>query len=242
MNARLSSLFLVTCTAFFAGCFAFPATENPLPSIETADSRERSKTVVIMLPGRGDRADTFVEQGFFDAGRQLGFDTIAVDAHFGYYMKRSLLPRLHEDVIIPARAAGYEKVWLLGISMGGFGSVLYAANHPDMVDGVILLAPFLGERGAIEEILEDGGLAHWQSAESELEDHEVAMWSWLNEVTTEPVSKPLILGYGRSDRLAGAYGVLLEVLDPSSVYTREGGHNWKTWGPLWRQIASDLKF
>jgi len=242
MNTRLTHVLLLACMPMFSGCFAFPATENPLPGIEIMHGERRSEAVVVMLPGRGDRGDTFIAEGFDEAGRQLGFDTIAVDAHFGYYMKRNLLPRLHEDIILPARDAGYEKIWLLGISMGGFGSVLYAANHPDMIDGVVLLAPFLGERETIEEIVADGGLGRWDSASSELEDYEVAMWSWLDDVTSPPGTKPLILGYGRSDRLADAYGVLLDVLSPDSVYTIEGGHNWGTWRLLWAQIAPNLSF
>ena len=78
-----------------------------------------------MLPGRGDRGEVFVREGFEKAGQRLGFDTIMVDAHFGYYMKRSLIPALDEDIIQPALEAGYENIWLLGVSMGGFGSLLY---------------------------------------------------------------------------------------------------------------------
>jgi len=191
-----------------------------------------------MLPGRGDRADTFLKEGFQDAGKRYGFDTLLVDAHFGYYRKRELIPRLHEDIVLPARKAGYENIWLLGISMGGFGSVLYAAQYPDEIDGVILLAPFLGNENVIDEIEESGGLAHWDPAKSGLEAHEIAMWSWLQEETMGASQKPLILGYGQSDRLAGTYQVLLEPLDSSDVYTTEGGHNWKTWRILWAQISA----
>ena len=67
-------------------------------------------------------------------------DVIAADAHFGYYRARSVVDRLHEDLIAPV-ADRYERVWLVGISMGGFGSALYAMEHPDVVDGVIMLAP-----------------------------------------------------------------------------------------------------
>lgn len=241
MIRLLRNFILLICMPFIATCLAQPGTEKPLPSIAIVNATAHNDTVVIMLPGRGDRADTFISEGFDKAGRQFGFDTIAVDAHFGYYIERNLLPRLHEDIVLPARAAGYKRVWLLGISMGGFGSVLYAASYPDMVDGVILLAPFLGERDAIDEIVANGELSRWDANESELEDHEIEVWSWLNSVTTGLEGTPLILGYGRSDRLAGAYSVLLDVLDPASVYTIRGGHNWRTWGPLWMSIAADIK-
>ena len=225
-----------------AGCASAPPTENPMPSIAISGSDSSHETVVIMLPGRGDRANSFIRNGFPNAGELYGFDTIAADAHFGYFRQRNLVERLHEDIVLPARKAGYKKIWLLGISAGGFGSILYASQYPDQIDGVILLAPFLGDREAIDELVAAGGLAAWSADESKLRDYEIAIWSWLNKVTSEANRKPLLLGYGNADRLSGAYGVLLDVLDSSSVYTREGGHKWTTWTPLWDSISADLRF
>jgi len=213
-----------------------------MPAIETVDSNGRQNSVVIMLPGRGDRADSFIREGFEEAGERWGFDTIAVDAHFGYYMQRSLLPRLHEDVIAPARAAGYENVWLLGISMGGFGSLLYASEHPELVDGVILLAPFLGDEAAIEQILNNGGVENLAAVQTDIEDYEFAVWSWIREASNGRQPTPIILGYGLADSMAPGYRALTDVIEPASVYTLEGGHKWTTWGPLWQKIAADLEF
>ncbi len=227
----------ISLAALLSGCLGMPPTEIPLPSIVTADVNSRHDTVVIMLPGRGDRADTFIREEYQAAGEQRGFDTIATDAHFGYYMKRSLLPRLHEDIVQPAHEAGYENVWLLGISMGGFGSLLYASENPELVDGVILLAPFLGDSNSIEEIAASGGLMSWDAESSQLEDYEIRIWQWIRDTKT-----PLILGYGESDGMADGYRqVLTNMLEPSSVYTLEGGHNWTTWKPLWEQIAADFR-
>ena len=225
-----------------SGCAGTPATENPMPSITIPGSGSGHETLVIMLPGRGDRAATFTENGFQHAGELYGFDTIVADAHFGYYRKRNLVARLHEDIVLPARQAGYQKIWLLGISAGGFGSILYSSQYPEQIDGVILLAPFLGDREAIDELADSGGLAAWSADESKLKDYEIAIWSWLKEVTSEPTRKTLILGYGKADSMAGAYGVLTDVLDPSSVYTHEVGHKWTTWKPLWENISADLTF
>ena len=53
---------------------------------------------------------------------------------------------------------------------------------------------------------------------------------------------PVILGYGESDGMADGYrAVMTDVVEPSSVYTLEGGHKWTTWKPLWEQIAADLE-
>ena len=242
MHSALTRSILISLLMLASGCLGLHATEDPLPSIETVDPESRHDSVIIMLPGRGDRGDTFIKQGFHKAGQRFGFDTIAVDAHFAYYMQRSLLPRLHEDVVLPAREAGYKNVWLLGISMGGFGSLLYAAEYPGMIDGLILLAPFLGEQDAIEQVLANGGLASWDAENSQLEDYEIAVWSWLHETTKLPANTPIILGFGLSDGMAEGLRVLTEVIPPARVYTREGGHEWTTWGPLWEQIAADLEF
>lgn len=241
MNSHSRTLALLLVTLIVSGCIGMAPTEVPLPGIETADPNARHDTLVIMLPGRGDRADTFISQGFQEQGARLGFDTIAVDAHFGYYMKRSLLPRLHEDIVLPARSAGYKNVWLLGISMGGFGSLLYAAEHPDEVDGVILLAPYLGDRELAEEIDAAGGLASWSGEGSGFKDYEIGVWTWLQRATNGQRQTPVILGYGKSDGSAKTHAVLGDALESSSVYTLEGGHKWTTWKPLWEEIAAELE-
>jgi pimeloyl-ACP methyl ester carboxylesterase len=233
MVMRFSMLILYL---LLAGCFGMAPTEVPLPTIETANGAARNDTLVIMLPGRGDRADAFIREGFEKTGQEHGFDTIAADAHFGYYMKRILLPRLHEDIVLPAREAGYRNIWFLGISMGGFGSLLYAAENPDQVDGVILIAPFLGDAKGIDEIAQSGGLDKWDAGASRLEDYEIGVWEWLRDSDT-----PVILGFGESDGMAEGYRrILTDVLEPSRVYTLEGGHKWTTWKPLWDEIAADL--
>lgn len=240
MKSRFLTLAALSLLLSLPACVTLAPTEVPLPAIKHENTGSLKDALLIMLPGRGDRATTFVREDFQRAGKQLGFDTIAVDAHFGYYKDRSLVPRLHEDIVLPARADGYKNVWLLGISMGGYGALLYASQHPDLVDGVILLAPFLGSRAAIEEIRDSGSLNNWNENASGLQDHEIAIWAWLQNATRQSGSTPIFLGYGLSDPMAEAYDFLTDALDPSSVYTLEGGHKWTTWGPLWTKIAPDV--
>ena len=240
MKFRLINKALLSTVAFLSGCAGLAPTETPIPRIATVSADSPTDTLVIMLPGRGDRASTFIAQGFQEEGERLGFDTLAVDAHFGYYMKRSLLPRLHEDIVLPARAAGYENIWLLGVSMGGFGSLLYAAEHSDEVDGVILLAPYLGDETLAEEIDAGGGLAAWSGEGSDFKDYEIGVWAWLQSATEGRSGTPVILGYGESDGSAKTHAVLADGLEPSNVYTLPGGHKWTTWRPLWKDIAPEL--
>ncbi len=240
MNKLLKSVLVAASGLFLAGCFGMAPTQVPIPAIQTAAPETQNDTLVVMLPGRGDRADVFIREGFEQAGIQHGFDTVAVDAHLGYYMQRSLLERMHDDVITPARKAGYENIWLLGISMGGLGTLLYASEYPDEVAGVILLAPFLGDRSAIETIVEAGPLEDWDGQGKGLKDYEVMVWSYIRDARTGGGSTPLVLGYGLSDGMAEGYDKLIDFMNPSSVYTLEGGHKWTTWRPLWDQIAAEL--
>ena len=235
VTVLISSLFALS------GCFSVPPTAVPMPSISAVTERPANDTLIVMLPGRGDRAETFLEAGFLDAGSQWGFDVLAVDAHFGYYAERNLLPRLHEDIIVPARARGYENIWLLGISMGGFGTLLYAEEYPEDLGGIILLAPYIGEPGLATEIETAGGLSSWSGDAEGFNDFEIRIWAWLKRVTSQPEGTSVILGYGHSDRLARTYGPLVDALDPSRVFTRDGGHKWTTWGPLWAEIAATLE-
>ena len=52
------------------GCLGIPATEKPLPTILDTHGNKKNRSVVIMLPGRGDRGDTFRKHGFEQAGQQ----------------------------------------------------------------------------------------------------------------------------------------------------------------------------
>jgi pimeloyl-ACP methyl ester carboxylesterase len=39
---------------------------------------------------------------------------------------------------------GYGHVRAAGISLGGFGALLYASRYPEEVTGILAVAPFLG--------------------------------------------------------------------------------------------------
>lgn len=231
-----AALLLSIFTIPLAGCLGLPPVESTIPGTLTRSGDGRSDTLVVMLPGRGDRAEAFEVAGFEEAGLQFGFDSMAIDAHTGYYVQRSLVDRLHEDIVEPAREQGYRNVWILGISMGGLGALLYASEYPDHVDGLVLLAPYLGERRSIEMISASGSVsAHGDRAE-DLESYEIDIWTWLEDEPGEN-RPPIVLGYGTSDRMAAGYDSVMDLIQPSSVHTREGGHRWSTWRPLWDEIA-----
>ncbi|MCA1778091.1 MAG: alpha/beta hydrolase [Xanthomonadaceae bacterium] len=219
-----------------SGCSLFvPKATVPI-SVDSAQQDRESDTLIVMLPGRRSGEGDFRQQGFFDLVRDKGMDVLSVDGHFGYYMNRSITKRLHEDVIKPAREQGYTQIWLMGISLGGFGAILYAEDYPECVDGMFLLAPFTGDEKISEEIRNDGGLLAWNREFDSGKDYERRTWRRLQIEISRQDPPHVVLAYGISDRFADANAVIAEALPDSHVFTVEGGHNWDAWKPLWQNI------
>lgn len=203
------------------------------------------KTLLVMLPGSYSLPEEFRSEGFVDIARahHLAADLRLVDAHVRYYQNRSVVDRLAEDVMRPARAQGYRRIWLVGISIGAVGAMLYADAHPEDVDGVVLIAPYLGTQLTADEIKRAGGLARWPSPEVTPGDIDTILWHWLQGQTspTSGVKKlPLFLGYGEEDRFRYNDEVLRAALPPGRVFTAPGGHDWPAWRSLWERIARVL--
>lgn len=201
---------------------------------------EAAKTLIVMLPGRFDSPEDFSHHGFIKAVQQRGInaDIAAVDLHLGYYFARTAVQRLHEDIILPARRKGYEHIWFAGISLGGFGSLLYGQYHPDTISGMVLIAPYLGGSTTQDEIAAAGGLTKWRAGDPEPDDYERRLWAWLkaygDTVKQQADAEPKIyLGYGVSDRFAGSNRLAGAVLQHENVATTHGGHEWKPWLRLW---------
>jgi len=136
------------------GCAAMRPARTPIPRATHVSDGGAHQTLMVLLPGIRDTRDDFERHGFIAAVRErdLPVDLVAVDAHFGYYTKRTLIERLLADVIVPAREDGYDRVILVGVSLGGLGALITAREAPDQVDGIVLIAPFLGEKKFISEI------------------------------------------------------------------------------------------
>lgn len=193
------------------------------------------RVLLIMLPGATDKPRDFVERGFIRALRErnLAVDVAAIDAHIDYYFDQTIVERLHQDIVTPARSEGYAHIWLLGISLGGMGCLLYLREHAADIAGAVLLAPYLGSRGTIAEITGVGGFQHWTS-DCKTDDEERVFLAWLQTYPFRTRKLPKIyLGYGADDRFAPASKLLAERLPPPQVATIRGGHDWGTWLALW---------
>ncbi|QDZ26852.1 alpha/beta fold hydrolase [Noviherbaspirillum sp. UKPF54] len=219
------------------------------PMLKTAESLLRmeypgdssNKNLIVFLPGIGDLAEDFERNGFIADLRHYGItaDAVAVDAHYGYYASRAIHARIAEDVVDAAQEAGYERIWLAGISLGGFGASSFAALTSSRLSGLLLLAPYLGNGELVNEIASAGGVRQWKPGIVRAEDYPRAVWAWLKEnCAQQQPPLPIYLGYGAEDMFADANALLADVLPESQVYSVRGGHNWATWKKLWPHILA----
>ena len=208
----------------------------PTPMTSLRFGREGGTCLVVLLPGRGDSATTFLHRGFVEALLQSGADVeiISADATLGYYAAGTISERLEADLIEPARHD--RKVWLVGVSMGGLGVFDFARRHEAQVEGVIALAPFLGPESLGDEIRAAGGLRAWKNAGSGDEDYR-ELWAWLRDATVSG-NPELFLGYGEADRLASQDGVLGAALPSEHVARGPGGHEWRVWSVLFKELLA----
>ena len=108
---------------------------------------------------------------------------------------------------------------------------------------LILLAPFLGVRGTIAEVMRAGGLAGWQPGAIKPDDDERRLLAWLKAYApAAPASPRIYLGYGTEDRFAPASQLMAERLPPAQVVATPGGHDWATWLRLWRRLLNQDLF
>jgi pimeloyl-ACP methyl ester carboxylesterase len=196
---------------------------------------------MIFLPGIEDLAEDFEFHGFIDAMRERdeAVDAVALDAHYGYYATRTIHEKLTSEVLTPARNLGYERIWLVGISLGGLGALSYAARHPENVSGLVLLAPYLGDSVVINEIRTAGGVNAWSPATIKEADYQRMLWRWIKQYQAARLSPlPIYLGFGEQDAFVAANQLLAAVLPDDQVVTVRGGHDWTTWKALWQKLLA----
>ena len=226
-----------------AGCALVWRAPVPMRALDYPSPGGPARCLVVFLPGMGDSAEDFARYGFVDEvrGRGLSIDVVAANATIGYYSHGVFAERLATDVIGPRRARGYQQTWLIGPSMGGFGTLFYARQRLPDVTGVLALAPFLGDRKLVDEVYAAGGLDRWtgppRADKLTPDNYQREMLRWLQAVARGQEPAPIInLGFGRTDKLGRADELLAAVLSPERVYRTEGGHNWVPWRDLLRQF------
>lgn len=246
--SRVSGLFFLFAllSVFQYGCVR--PLSVPIETVLLAGIGQPHRILFIYLPGNGDAADAFKRNGLISLlrDRNISADVLGVNADLGYYRNGSIMDRLKQDVIDPAINRGYDRIWLVGNSLGAYGSILYAARYPADISGVVLLGAYAGERGIIREIEHAGGLRTWEPGAIEKKDWDRQFWSWLKQYEGHALEyPPVYLGYGRWDRFTYGQDLLATVLPADRVVVVSGGHDWSTWKLAWglllERIASQLK-
>jgi pimeloyl-ACP methyl ester carboxylesterase len=240
-----SKFFAISKSAIRISQFLFTVLRKPDPAKPLvaewhwATPGEHGQRLFVFLPGRRDRAFDFDRRGFITlAQRRIpGLDCVAVDATLGYYVNGSLAERLQREIIDPARALGYREIWFVGVSMGGLGAFFHERAYPGEVNGLILLAPFLGDdRKLFAEIDAAGGAVTWagsQPAPAEKpkkSEYQRELWRFLGRLALDQVPQLQIwIAYGDADRLLPGIERLRSVIPPERVFRLKGGHTWEVW-------------
>jgi pimeloyl-ACP methyl ester carboxylesterase len=189
-------------------------------------------TCIVLLPGAGNAAQDFETAGFGAAvhARGLPVELVPVELEFSHLTDRSVLERLRRGPCEAARAAGHRAVWLAGVSLGGFVALAFAERYPGELDGLCLIAPYLGTRLVTGEIGRAGGLACWNAGAVADDDEERRIWCFIQARLSRP---SIFLGYGSEDRFADSQRLLAAALPPASVVVVDGGHEWPVWRRVW---------
>jgi pimeloyl-ACP methyl ester carboxylesterase len=203
-------------------------------------AKTQAPTLLVFLPGANMAPSELVREGFVAAVRQQGLalDLMLPDANLNYVFDGSMKRRLEEEVFGVARAQGYQRIWLAGISMGGYIAMAYAAEHPNEIAGVLAMAPYVGRRPLLKQIVDAGGPAAWRRTAQPRDDKDLdhTLWMWLADPAR---TTPLWLGYGSEDRLAPGIEILAKSLPATQVQVVRGGHDWPPWRNLWAQWLQD---
>jgi hypothetical protein len=212
---------------------------NHFPASPSAAVPPGERLLVLMLPGAHMRPQEFAENGLVERLQDLAIDVVTLDIGLDAYLAGRVAMLVHDEVVAPAVARGYPRIWMLGVSLGGMGALGYARAYPDHLEGVILLAPFLGTRGTIAEIGRAGGLAAWEPDAATQTHPDGTLLFWLKGLGADRLTRPRVhLGYGREDPYGAASRLLQDRLPPSRVVSLAGGHDWATWRRLWPMVLA----
>jgi len=236
MDSVMKHYLVLLISPFLISCGLYPQTPMHVRSFPA--SERPAKHLIILLSGRGAQKTYFDDQQWVEIARQHGLDVdfIAPHAHFGYYLTQSLLTRLHEDVILPAKKKAYQTISIAGISMGGLGSILYSRKYPNEIDRLFLFAPSLGNKDVHDEIRQAGGLSQWQIKDENAHDWNYYIWQRMKEITQDPIAKKKIfLAYGKQDHLP-AHDILAQAIPEQQVITITGGHKDVIFTQLWEMM------
>ena len=160
----------------------------------------------------------------------------------GRHYRRTFSERVLSDVIGPARSRGYRTIWAVGVSLGGFGAIMFERDHPGTWDGVVLIAPFAGDQKDVLQRIHDAPSLQAVSFSPGRTDDDYTenFWHWLQQYQRNPAF-PILLGYGEQDRMQADQAIIAGILPAGTVVTIPGKHEWSVWRELWEALALQIR-
>jgi pimeloyl-ACP methyl ester carboxylesterase len=200
---------------------------------EPAQRGAIASTHLIVLPGAYQSPEDVIAAKFSYAmqKREIDADLSCVDLEPEFLTDRGALARLRDEIVAPSRRLGYAQLWLVGISLGGYVALDFVSSYPREIDGVCLLAPYLGSRNVAGEITAAGGLVAWSPGEIADDDEERRIWALVKSYSESATL--VYLGFGRDDRFASTQRIMAAALPSTACRIIAGGHDWTTWLALW---------
>ncbi|MEO7199901.1 MAG: alpha/beta hydrolase [Dokdonella sp.] len=229
-------LLLFASVLLLGACAVGGDITRPVPSSFIA-APQPAQRLVVVLPGRGDSLQGLNDTGVARVIQQHwpDADVILTGLSMPFYRQGQAVERLRTEVIEPARRANHQQVWLVGISLGGMGALLYDRQYPDQIDGLILLSPYLGQKGIHQEIRNSGGLLNWQAGPPQVIGADTVdreLWRYLQGWATRPQrTRSVWLAFGADEPFRESAELISPLLPADHVLMLPGRHNWKLWLP-----------
>jgi pimeloyl-ACP methyl ester carboxylesterase len=221
------SVLILAIVLLVSNCVFLKPASTPIPS-KYYNYSDSNSTLVLLLPGFGDSPTSFIKHGTVEQimACRPNSNILGVDSHFAYFRNSTLVERLHEDIIKPASDAHMQNIWIMGISMGGLGSLLYQLQHPDEIEAVVVMAPYIGEWDELNA---------YRTGQKSLRESTnpvfIKLWDGLTNISlTDPA---ITLAFGEDDKANKQLRWFASLLDEIKVVRTSGGHRWTVWNKLW---------
>jgi hypothetical protein len=236
---RIIRLGPIACIfVLFLGCSG-PRDKKALPSVRYPGMTGK-RSFVVLFPGIGGKGSDYETRGFLDEVWERGFEASmeVLDVKPSLYLGGRIIELVKTEVIEPAKAEGFEEFYLVGISLGGHGALLYATEYPEDIDGIVIIAPFISGNLASGAIDKAGGLDTWEDCPFLAWPHACNLWKSLKDYVSDSRNqRKVVLGFGTEDIFVDQCRILADVLLPEQVFTVSGGHDWATWKRLFIKTA-----
>ena len=240
-------LILLIILGLLCGC---ASTGKPMKTLQYTGPKSDGKHLLVALRGIGGSIESFEQYGFIEALHEHypEYDVIIPDAHFQFYRERIIDQRLRTEILLPAKAQGYETIWLVGTSLGGLGSLLSMAaddeQNKHLLSGAVLIAPISGSE-EFHALLEESMKTQKPITQEMLHEKDdkdlLPLWQWILKSGNAFEQGNIWLAYGRQDEYSG-HNLLATRLAASHVIAIDGNHRPKVFAELWKIVLTKKPF